>query len=43
MCFLIGRPREGNGAAIGYESLLDQVLDWQAFHDQVAGMAAVLA
>ena len=28
---------------IGYESLLDQVLDWQAFHDQVAGMAAVLA
>ncbi len=28
---------------MGYEALLDQVLDWQAFHDQVAGMAPVLA
>jgi len=28
---------------MGYEALLDQVLDWQAFHDQVAGMTAVLA
>lgn len=27
---------------VGYEALLDQVLDWQAFHEQVAGMAPVL-
>ncbi len=28
---------------VGYEAILDQVLDWQAFHDQVAGMTPVLA
>lgn len=28
---------------MGYETLLDQVLDWQAFHEKVAAMAPVLA
>lgn len=28
---------------MGYETLLDQVLDWQAFHEKVAAMAPILA